>query len=117
MRIRLAYDHVAAVRIDFAALVAGHDARRNAGRPQQHDERACIVLTKSAARLEQELIDRLAFEQWCRQRINERLVAVELKHCVDERGVIRNLGAKVAREFDAAPIARRQPKICAGFER
>ena len=34
VRIRLAHDHIAAIRIDFPALVARHDTRRNAGRPQ-----------------------------------------------------------------------------------
>ena len=49
--------------------------------------------------------DRLALQQRRCQRVNERLVAKEMKHGIDERGVIGNLGAKLAREFDAPLIA------------
>ena len=75
------------------------------------------MLAKTAARFEQELIDGLALEQRRRERIDERLVTIEAKHRIDERGVVGYLRAKLARERDAARIAGRQPQIHARFEK
>ena len=75
VRIGLADDHVAAARIDLAALVAGDHARRNPGRAQQQHERARVVLAEAAPRVEQEAVDRIVVEQRRRQRVDELLGA------------------------------------------
>ena len=115
MRVGLPDDQVTAARIDFPALIAGDDARRNARGAQHHDEGAGIVLAKAAARIEHELVDGFLFVQRRPQRVDERLVAKVRQHGVDERRFVRHALAQFAGEGDGALIARRQPQVGANF--
>ena len=100
VRVGLTNDHVAAARINFTALIAGDHARRNAGCAQQHDERACIVLAKSAPGIEQEHVDRIAIEQRRRERVDERLGAKPGQDRADVIGIVGMLLTQFLREHE-----------------
>ena len=115
VRVGLADDQVSAARIDLATLVAGDDARRDAGGAQQHDEGAGVVLAKAAAGVEQEHVDRVALEQRRRHRVDEGLVAEVRKHRAHVVGVVRMPLAQFAGERDArADSAATGPREGAG---
>ena len=113
VRIGVTHDHVAPVRVDLSALIAGDDARRNAGGAQQHDERAGVVFAESASRVEQKGVDRIACEQRRCQRVGERLLAEPIEHCGDVRAIGDGATFQLAREFDRPRIAARQLQIVA----
>ena len=62
VRVRLAHDQVAAERVPVAALVAGDDARRDPGRAHQGRECRGEVPAEALARVEEEIVDRIARE-------------------------------------------------------
>src|SRR3546814_9597034 len=63
VRIRLTDDVVAADRISLAALVAGDDERRNAGRAHQECESTAVVFAETEPRVEQEFVNAVAAER------------------------------------------------------
>ena len=94
---RLAHDQVAADRIPVAALVAGDDARRDPGRAHQRRECRGVVPAESLARVEQEIVDRIAREARRRQRVVELLLAEQLEHRLHVGGVARRPRARMRR--------------------
>ena len=57
--VRLADGEDAVDRVDFAALIAGDDACRDAGGPHQHYVGAGVVLAEAASGREEEVVDRV----------------------------------------------------------
>ncbi len=105
MRMRLAQDQVAADRVPFAALVAADDPRRDAGGAHHHRESGRKVAAETLARVEQEIVHRVALEAGRRQRVVERLVAEHREHRAREFPVAARRGAHALRELDRARIA------------
>src|SRR3546814_3099364 len=87
VRIRLTDDVVAADRISLAALVAGDDARRNAGRAHQECESTAVVFAETASRVEQEFVNAVAAERRWPQGIDEVLGADHVQRGSDNRRV------------------------------
>ena len=101
----LANDHVAAGGIHLAALIAGDDPCRDAGRAQQHDEGAREVLAEAATALEQEGVDRIgpAIERR-RERVVERFCAEPAEHGAHELDVVGVCRPQLVRELDRPRI-------------
>ncbi len=102
VRIRLTDDQVAAHRVVFAALIAGDHARRDAGGTRQHRERGREVLAETAARVEQEIVDRIQFQPRRLERVEVFLVAKLGEHRCDECRVAPGALAHFARQRDRA---------------
>ena len=87
MCVGVAHDHVSAVGVDLAALIARHHSRGNSGSTQEQDECARVVLAESAPGIEQEAVDPVTLQQWRGQRIDEWLRAEIIEHGGDERAM------------------------------
>mgnify|MGYP000093135014 CR=1 FL=1 len=77
MRVGLPHDQVVTHRIQLAALVTEDDTGRDAGSTHHDRKRRGVVLAKSTARLEQELVHRVATESGRLERVVE-LFGIEL---------------------------------------
>ncbi len=112
VRLRLADQQIAAQRVEFAALVAGDHARRDAGGARQHRERGREVLAESAARVEQEIVDGVQLQPRRLERVEVFLVAKLGEHRGDERLVAAGALAHFAGECERALVAADgQPRV------
>ncbi len=84
MRIGLAHDEVIADLIEFAALVAGDDARRHAAGTHQKREAAGVMLAEAALGFEQKVIYAIGAQTRRMQGVNIRLVVKPRQHFVGE---------------------------------
>ena len=112
VRVRLADEQIAADRVVLAALIAGDDARRNAGGARQHRERRGEVLAEAAARVEQEVVDGVELQPRRLERVEVFLVAKLGEHRCDERLVAAGALAHLAGERDRARVAAAGQSQC-----
>src|SRR5690606_5924760 len=96
VRIGLPHDEVAAERVEFAALIARHDARRRPRSAREHGERGGEVLAEATARVEEEVVDRVQLQSRRLQRVEELLFAKHREYGLDERRVARDSTAHFA---------------------
>ena len=106
VRVGLAHDELVVERVHLAALVAGHDARRNAGRAHEEREAAGIVLAEALLRLEEEVVIRIArIEQRRLERVGE-LAVEELEDLLQQLALVGGLARPLPAERDGARVAR-----------
>ena len=105
VRVALPHDQVAAQGIELAALVAGDDPGRHAGRAHHQRERRGVVLAEAATGLEQELVHRVFRELRRVERVDERLLAKHRQHRLRDRSRIAVLGGQSAGQCATARVA------------
>ena len=88
MGVRLSHDQVAAQRIEFATLVAEHDACRYSDAAHQDRESRRVVLAKTAPGFEQEAVHGIAAERWRFQSVVELFLVEHAEHGVDKGDVV-----------------------------
>jgi hypothetical protein len=103
VRVRLAHEQVTARVAPPAALVAGDDARGNAGRAHEEHERGRVVLAEALARVEQEFVDGIAAEQRRIQRVGEARVE-HRQRALHDGVVVRRFVAPLRGERTCARI-------------
>ena len=83
MRIGLAYDEIISDPVEFTTLVPGHDTGRNPRGAHQQGKTAGVVFAKSAATVEQELVDDVALQYRGLQGIDEFLLVKHGQNVID----------------------------------
>ena len=92
MGVRLAHGDDLVHGVEIAALVAGHHARRDAGRAHEHRKGGGEVLAEAGLGLEEELVHRVGAEERRLQRIGEASFAKEIE-CAREHVRVRAAGS------------------------
>jgi len=115
--IGLAHDEVIAERVEVAALIAGHDARRNSRRAHQERVGRGEMLAEAAMRFEQEVVDRITPEVGRRECIEE-VFPEQVQRRARDRLVVAKVPPPLRRERASPRIeARRQHEVAFAFAR
>src|SRR5690606_16699714 len=102
VRVGLPHDVEVAELVQLAAVIAGHDASRHAGRAWHDRERGRVVRAEALAGLEQELVDGAYAEARRRQRVAERLPAKVVERGPNQRFAAEALRLPAGDERDGA---------------
>ena len=101
----LAHGDDAVDRVELAPLVAGHDARRDAGRAHEDHERRREVLAEAGLGGEQELVDRVGAEQRRLERVHVPALAQERDRALQHLGIAGRCRAPLRGERARARVA------------